>query len=121
MTDPRIRKDVNEAIASFGLYPFDYFRLLDKSDNPNLYFSAMNQSTEFIKFESWHSLKLATYYLWATTDNGEYIWYDGHQIIAMNARDHMFISVLATPRQFLTMVKRGSHFDLFPSDLVVQL
>jgi hypothetical protein len=104
-------------LAEHGNHPCNFFNILHASENINMDFDTQNKEWEFVKNESWHNLDLARYYLWSITDNGDLLWWNGSQTIAMNPRRGEYHSIPVNPGQFLYLVKSGERFGLFPDGL----
>jgi hypothetical protein len=113
-----VKHEIEALIAEFGGNPFGFLWVLRDSENENLDFAKQNERWAFIKTESWHSLDLADYQLWAVSDNGDLIWWNGDRVIAMAPRDREFVSTPVRPSQFLRLLKSGKNFTIFPEDLL---
>ena len=117
MNKERITEAIDIAISEFGANPFEFFWILTKSENPNLDFEEQNKGWSFVKSEDWHSLNLEKFYLWAISDNGDLLWWDGQETILMNPRDNAYLSEPASPKQFLNLVKLNKVGKIIPDDL----
>lgn len=109
--------ELKRVIAEHGERPFGFFSILQASGNPNLDLQAQNKGWEFIKLETWHSLDLTTYILWAISDNGDLLWWNGEQTIAMNPRDATYISEPVSPSLFIRLARLGKVGRPFPTGL----
>lgn len=117
MKKEELTKELKELVDEFGTYPYDFFNILQNSDNPNLDIDIQNKQWEFVKGETWHSLNLSGYLLWAVSDNGDLLWWNGAQTIAMNHRASEFMSIPVRPRQFIRLIGMGKVTGIFPSSL----
>ena len=117
MNKEEIAKELKELVDEFGVYPYDFFNILQDATNPNLDFATQNKEWEFIKEENWHDLKLDAYVLWAVSDNGDLLWWNGEQTVAMAPRASEFMSMPVRPRQFIKLVGTGKVTGIFPPDL----
>ena len=117
MRREEISKELESLAEEFGGYPYQFFTILCSSDNPNVDFETQNQEWGFIKNETWHSLNLDDYFLWSVSDNGDLLWWNGEQTIAMNPRASEFMSLPVRPKQFIRLVGMGKVTGIFPSDL----
>jgi len=112
-----IQVELKLIIQQFGQNPLGFFWILHKSENENLDFEKMNERWAFIKNESWHSLNMASYALWAISDNGDLLWWNSEQTVAMRPRDYEFISLAVAPSQFIRLLASGVTHSFFPKDL----
>ena len=117
MNKETITKVLESLSKEIGDYPYNFFNILHRSSNPNIDLEKQNISWEFIKTEKWHSLDLNNYLLWSISDNGDLLWWNGEQIIAMNPRASEYISVPVEPKQFIRLVGMGKIVGIFPPDL----
>lgn len=104
-------------IEEYGVYPYEFFNILHNSENVNLDLEAQNELWNDLKSEEWHDLNLEQYLLWAISDNGDVLWWNGVQTIALNPRDQEFMSLPVSPIQFIRLIKLGKVIGIFPSDL----
>ncbi len=102
-------------VAEFGERPFDFFTILGQSNESNLNLRAQNEQWGFVKSETWHSLDLSNYLLWSISDNGDLLWWNGDQTIAMDHRSSTFVSEPVAPRQFIRLAGMGKIGQIFPS------
>lgn len=112
-----IKPALIEVIEEFGENPYNFFHILRESDDRNVDLIAQNEINEDIKSESWHSIRMDGYVLWAITDNGDCLWWNGEQTIAMCPRDFEFMSVPVVPRQFIRLVGLGKITGIFPEEI----
>lgn len=112
-----LTKELKELVEEFGTYPYDFFNILQNSDNPNLDLDTQNKQWEFIKEEAWHNLDMKDYLLWSVSDNGDLLWWNGEQTIAMNHRAGEFMSMPVQPGQFIRLIGMGNVTGIFPSSL----
>ena len=117
MTQAEIQQELAGLIKEFDLNPLHFFWILHDSDNENLDFRNKNIEWAFVKSESWHNLDLADYQLWAISDNGDLLWWNGEQTVAMRPRDQEFISTPARPSQFVRLLASGRAYSYFPKEL----
>ncbi len=117
MNKEKIQIEIRELIKEFGKYPFQFFTILSDSENPNVDFAVQNKLWAFLKNEEWHSLAMSNYYLWAISDNGDLLWWNGVQTIAMAPRDNEFFSTPVSPTQFIKLVGLKKVGSIFPDDL----
>jgi len=117
MNKEEVTKELSAISAEFGYYPYGFFNILHNSDNPNLDFDEQNKGWEFVKNEDWHNLDLSNYLLWSISDNGDLLWWNGSQTVALNPRGSEFISVPVNPKQFIRLVGMGKIGNIFPSQL----
>ena len=117
MKKEEIAKELESLTEEYGGYPYQFFTILCSSENPNVDFETQNQEWEFIKNEKWHSLNLGGYLLWSVSDNGDLLWWNGEQTIAMNPRASEFMSLPVRPKQFIRLIGMGKVTGIFPSDL----
>lgn len=118
MDSEAIKLEISKAEEAHGINPLGFFWLLTDSQNPNLNFQVQNERGNDLKKENWHNLDLSNYWLYAISDNGDFLWYNGHQTVAMNPRSQMFVSISSPPAQFIRLVRLGKATNLFPEDLV---
>ncbi|MGL6213592.1 hypothetical protein [Billgrantia desiderata] len=112
-----VRAELERVVAEYGEQPYQFFWILTKSDNPNLDLQSQNAGWGFVKEETWHSLDLAEYVLWSVSDNGDLLWWNGEQTIAMNPRDSQYVSEPVGPLQFLRLVGLGKVGRIFPAEI----
>ena len=117
MNKEEIKKELEELTGEFGNYPYGFFNILNSSNNPNIDFDTQNKGWESIKTEKWHSIDLSHYLLWAISDNGDLLWWNGEQTIAMNPRACEFMSLPVRPKQFMRLIGMGKVTGIFPPDL----
>ncbi len=117
MNKKDVLEEIRKTIKEFGIYPMDFFNILHETENPNINFDKQNRINEDIKSEKWHSLILDEYFLWSITDNGDLIWWNGEQTIAMTPRDFEYMSLPVNPLQFIRLVGMGKVIGIFPKDL----
>jgi hypothetical protein len=119
MAAPDITTELQQLREQFGLNPMSFFWILGESANENLDFRKANDRWAFIKDEPWHSLDLRKFQLWAISDNGDLLWWNGEeQTIAMRPRDMRFMSVAARPSRFIGALASGkTTFAYFPASL----
>jgi hypothetical protein len=113
-----IHIEIDSVLAEFGERPYDFFTILTDSEDPNIDLQNQNSKREFVKAETWHSLDLSAYVLWAISDNGDLLWWNGSQTIAMAHRDSTFVSEPVGPKQFIRLIGMGKVGQIFP-DLIV--
>lgn len=113
-----IEKELKELVEEFGDYPYEFFTILLKSDNPNIDFDSQNKNWEFVKDETWHSIDLSSYILWSISDNGDLLWWNGQQTILMDHRGSEFLSTPVNPHQFIRLVGLKKFVGILPDDLV---
>jgi hypothetical protein len=118
MNEMDIKQEINGIIKEFGGNPFGFFWILHDSPNENVDFAIQNKKWAIIKSDTWHSLDLNEYQLWAISDNGDLLWWNGNQVIAMAPRDMEFLSAHIRPSQFIRLLQVGKRFALFPDDLL---
>jgi hypothetical protein len=118
MSEMEIKREIDVLIEEFGTNPLGFFWILHDSPNENVDFATQNKKFAIIKSDTWHSLDLAEYQLWAISDNGDLLWWNGNQVIAMAPRDREFSSAHIRPSQFIRLLKSGKTFALFPDDLI---
>lgn len=109
-----VKAELEAVLQDFGARPYGFFSILDDSDNPNLNLRKQNTDWDFIKSECWHSLDLSSYMLWSISDNGDLLWWNGEQTIAMNPRDGTYLSEPVSPRVFIRLVGLNKVGRLFP-------
>ncbi len=112
-----ILEHTKKIISEFGLYPYDFFRILSESETPHLDIHLENDQWKHIKDEEWHDLEMSEYVLWATSDNCDLIWWNGERVVAMNPRSFEFMSLKIKPLNFMKEIPRGSITGIFPQDL----
>ncbi|MFT5104298.1 MAG: hypothetical protein ACI86C_001962 [Candidatus Latescibacterota bacterium] len=117
MNDKCVESELSDLIEEYGINPYEFFHILLKSENPNLDFAIQNNHWAFIKNESWHSLNMIDYRLWSISDNGDLLWWNGEQVIAMYPRNFEFMSLNVSPKQFIRLVGIGKVTGIFPEDL----
>ena len=113
-----VRRETEKAAARHGRNPLGFIWLLDSADNSSLNFEAQNEKWKSVRAESWHSVDLDQYRLWAISDNGDLFWWNGEQTLVMAPRDREFFSVGVAPDQFLSLRKSGRFSSFFPDDLL---
>ncbi|MCW8930750.1 MAG: hypothetical protein OQL19_10975 [Gammaproteobacteria bacterium] len=101
----------------FGLFPYDFFRLLTDCENKGFDYESENKTWGYIKDEGWHDLNMDNYILWATTDNADLIWWNGERVIAMSPRSSEYMSIKIRPLNFIREISRGTITGIFPHDL----
>ena len=112
-----IKPFLAEVIEEFGENPYGFFNILRDSDNPVIDIFKANESLESLKSEEWHSLKMKEYTLWAISDNGDCLWWNGEQTVAMNPRSFEFMSLPVQPKQFIRLIGMGKVTGIFPEQL----
>ncbi len=112
-----IEKELGELVIEYGERPYDFFSILVPSAIPNMDIQTQNERWEFVKSESWHGLDLSGYLLWAISDNGDLLWWNGSQTIAMDHRSSRFVSEPTRPRQFMRLVGMGKIGRIFPKSI----
>jgi hypothetical protein len=117
MIPNQVQKEIDTLIEEFGENPMQFFWILHESPNENLDFQKQNEVWALIKAETWHSLDLSHYWLWAISDNGDLLWWNGDRTIAMHPRDGDFISEPGSPSQFIRLLVSGRSCSFFPDDL----
>ena len=110
-----LQSELHELVSEFGMRPYAFFTILGSSDEPNLDLSTQNERWAFVKAETWHSLGLSAYVLWSISDNGDLLWWNGDQTIAMDHRASTFVSEPVAPRQFIRLAGMGKIGNAFPS------
>ena len=118
MSEMHIKREIDVLIEEFGTNPLGFFWILHDSRNENVDFATQNKKCAIIKYETWHSLDLAEYQLWAISDNGDLLWWNGNQVVVMAPRDRAFVSTPMRPSQFIRLLKSGQTFSVFPDDLL---
>ena len=117
MNTKEITNELSALTEEYGTYPYNFFNILQSSKNPNLDFETQNREWEFVKNEEWHNIDLSKYLLWAVSDNGDLLWWNGAQTIAMNPRASEFMSMPVAPKQFIQLIGMGKVTGIFPNDL----
>ena len=117
MTMSDMHVEIEKVIDEFSDNPLDFFWILTDSDNDNINFYKQNDKVKNIRNDDWHSLNLDGYDLWAISDNGDYLWWNGRQTIGMNPRSMNLVSQCISPVQFLRLAQMGNFSSIFPSDL----
>ena len=112
-----LSEELTSLIEEFGAYPYQFFNILTVSENVNLDLEIQNRQWSDLKHESWHSLNLTDYDLWSISDNGDLLWWNGKQTVAMNPRDSEFMSLPFGPKQFIKLIGKGKVTGIFPNDL----
>ena len=112
-----IKNELKEITKEFGDYPYQFFTILMKSDDPNVDFETQNKVWESERKEKWHSLDLSNYLLWSITDNGDLLWWNGEQTILMSPRVSEFLSIPVRPMQFMKLVGLKRVGRILPDDL----
>jgi len=115
----KLELEIQQVMSEFGERPCDFFTILSNSENANLNIVQQNARWADVKADTWHSLNLSNYSIWAISDNGDLLWWNGSQTIAMNPRDSMFISEPVSPRQFIRLVLMGKIGQIFPKSLEI--
>ena len=119
MDTASLTRELQALVAEHKGRPYGFFTILGDSENPDEDLSAQNEAWSYIKKETWHSLDLANYFLWGISDNGDLLWWNGEQTIAMNPRDSVLVSEPVAPRQFIRLVGMGKIGRIFPSAIEV--
>lgn len=109
-----LQRELGTLIAEFGGRPYDFFTILSLTEEDPLNLRTENQRWEFVKAETWHSLDLSGYVLWSVSDNGDLLWWNGEQTIAMDPRSSSFISEPVGPTQFIRLAGMGKLGQVFP-------
>jgi hypothetical protein len=109
-----LQSELQELVSEFGRRPYAFFTILGSSDESGLDLYKQNERWAFVKSETWHSLDLSAYVLWSVSDNGDLLWWDGSQTIAMDHRASMFVSEPVAPRQFIRLAGMGKIGKVFP-------
>jgi len=117
MDIPVLNEELRALLEEYGPYPYEFFNILTTTENDNLCLESQNAQWSELKRESWHSLNLESYNLWAISDNGDLLWWNGEQTIAMNPRDQEFMSLHVNPKQFIRLIGMGKVTGIFPNDL----
>jgi hypothetical protein len=55
--------------------------------------------------------------LWSISDNGDLLWWNGSQTVAVNPRSSEFMSLSVSPKQFRKLVGMGKVTGMFPESL----
>ena len=118
MLDEDVRVAIREVEAAFGSNPLGYFWLLQLTGGDHLDYDAVNRLHDNVRNKSWHSLRLHDYRVWALSDNGDMLWWNGDQTIAMDGRAREFVSVAVRPLQFMKLVSERRYSQLFPDELL---
>ena len=113
-----LNAELRELVAEFGNRPYNFFTILGQPGEPDLDLRIHNERWEFIKSETWHCLDLSQYLLWSGSDNGDLLWWNGEQTIAMDHRSATFISEPVGPRQFIRLVGLDKVGRIFPDSLI---
>ena len=109
-----LQSELEGVISEFGARPYGFFTILGSSDEPRLDLHKQNEIWAFVKAETWHSLDLSAYVLWSISDNGDLLWWNGDQTIAMDHRASTFVSEPVAPRQFMRLAGTGKIGSVFP-------
>lgn len=117
MDHSKLSIEINSLIEDFGIYPYKFFNILHLSENQNLDLIKQNEIWQDVKIENWHDLKLDAYSLWAITDNGDLLWWNEKQTIAMNPRTQEYMALPVNPRQFIRLIGLGKVTGIFPPAL----
>jgi len=117
MDHSKLSIEIDSLIEDFGVYPYSFFNILHPSENPNLDLINQNEIWQDVKIEDWHDLRLEAYSLWAITDNGDLLWWNEKQTIAMNPRAQEYMALPVNPRQFIRLIGLGKVTDIFPPAL----
>jgi hypothetical protein len=117
MNPSRLSAELDFLIRECGVYPYKFFNVLHHSENPNLDLTKQSEIWQDIKDEEWHDLKLENYSLWAITDNGDLLWWNEKQTIAMNPRAQEYMAFPVNPKQFIRLIGLGKVTGIFPSAL----
>ncbi len=117
MDHSKLFVELDSLIEDCGVYPYRFFNILHRSENPNLDLIKQNEIWQDVKTEEWHDLKLEAYSLWAISDNGDLLWWNEEQTIAMNPRAQEYMALPVNPRQFIRLIGLGKVTGIFPSAL----
>ncbi len=117
MNPSRLSAELDSLIQECGVYPYNFFNVLHHSENPNLDLTKQNEIWQDIKNEEWHDLKLENYSLWGITDNGDLLWWNEKQTIAMNPRAQEYMALPVNPKEFIRLIGLGKVAGIFPSAL----
>lgn len=113
----RLRTERELLLREFGPNPMNFFWILNESENRNLDSRTQNEQWAFVKAERWHDLNLEGYAIWAISDNGDLLWWNGARVIVMSPRTRDFFSIRASPSQLLRRLQTQGRPEFFPSDL----
>lgn len=113
----KLQNELNSIIEEYGTYPYEFFNILHNSENANLDLQTQNELWSDLKQQEWHDLNLTRYVLWAISDNGDVLWWNGVQTVAINPRAQEFMSLAVSPQQFIKLVKLGKVTGIFPKEL----
>ena len=114
----KVLSQIEKIVEVYGDRPLDYFCMLVDGDHKVLSFDLQNSLSEELKLEAWHSLNLENYWMWALSDNGEYLFWDGQQVVILNSRSFKFLSVHMPPFNLIRNLIAGIRIDIFPEDLL---
>ncbi|MES9970207.1 MAG: hypothetical protein ABW092_09250 [Candidatus Thiodiazotropha sp.] len=117
MNKEQTQRELSKLIDEYGNYPYNFFNILQNSNNPNIDFETQNKEWQLVKDEEWHNLDLYNYLLWAISDNGDLLWWNGKQTVAMNPRASEFMSLPVGPKQFIRLIGMGKVTGIFPEGL----
>ena len=118
MNYPQIKIALEELIKNWSVYPFEFFNILHDPSNHDFTIENENENWDFVKSEEWHNLNLDGFILWATSDNGHLLYWNGQQILMLMPRDFEFHSLASSNlNTFLNCIKTGNNFGLFPDNL----
>lgn len=115
MQKSKILQELEMCSAHFGEFPYDFFRLLKPNSNDAFDFDKENDNWSSVKEEDWHSLRLADYFLWATTDNADLLWWNGHNVISLSPRPMEYASLRMSAYQFLQSISVGLTLHTYPN------
>lgn len=113
----KLQNELGFIIEEYGAYPYEFFNILQNSENKYLDLETQNELWSDLKSEEWHDLNLRQYLLWAISDNGDLLWWNGKQTVAMNPRSMEFMSLPVHPQQFIKLIGMGKVKGIFSSDL----
>ena len=111
-------EELEKLTADYGSNPLEYFHILVDKPHKVLNFDLQNKLCSDLKSESWHGLNLNAYWMWALTDNGEYLFWDGQQMILMEPKDFSFTSLHTSPFRFMRNLMSGRNIEVLPAGLV---
>ena len=111
-TEAKVKTEISKIIEVFGDYPFCFFGLL----KGELY-GLKNAEFDFIKSENWHNVNLDSYALWAISDNGDLLYWNGEQTLIMSPRNQEFHSLRVWPEQLMRLVQTKKTWGIFPEDV----